>query len=84
VLTYQMLSGQLPYGLQVPRLRSPRDLAGLRYIPLRQHRPDLPAWLDAVLAKALHPQPARRHEALSEFTHAWRPGPRWAEPARRR
>jgi hypothetical protein len=75
VLTYQMLSGQLPYGLQVPRLRSPRDLAGLRYIPLRQHRPDLPAWLDTVLAKALHPQPARRHEALSEFTHALAAGP---------
>ncbi|WP_374432248.1 protein kinase domain-containing protein [Ideonella dechloratans] len=83
VLTYQMLSGQLPYGLQVSRLRSPRDLAGLRYIPLRQHRPDLPAWLDTVLAKALHPQPARRHEALSEFTHALSaPDPRWAEPAR--
>ena len=83
VLTYQMLSGQLPYGLQVPRLRSPRDLAGLRYIPLRQHRPELPAWLDTVLAKALHPQPARRHEALSEFTHALAaPDPRWAEPAR--
>jgi serine/threonine protein phosphatase PrpC len=69
VLTYQMLTGQLPYGVQVTRLRSPGDVRGLRYIPVRQHRPDLPPWLDAVLRRALHPQPERRQEALSEFVH---------------
>jgi serine/threonine protein phosphatase PrpC len=67
VLTYQMLSGHLPYGLQVTQLRTPADLARLRYVPLRSRRPDLPAWLDAVLQRALHPQPHRRQEALSEF-----------------
>lgn len=69
VLCYQMLTGQLPYGLHVTRLRTERDLARLRYIPLREHRPDLPAWLDAVLRRALHPQPLKRQEALSEFIH---------------
>jgi serine/threonine protein kinase len=68
VITYQMLSSQLPYGMQVTQqVRSPADLNRLRYIPLRSHRPDLPAWLDAVLRKALHPQAARRQEVLSEF-----------------
>lgn len=69
VLTYQMLTGQLPYGLQVARLREPADVRRLRCVPLRDHRPDLPAWVDAVLRRALHPEPHRRHEALSEFIH---------------
>lgn len=69
VVTYQMLTGQLPYGLQVTRLRSSADLRTLRYVSVRDLRPDLPPWLDAVLRRALHPQPARRQEALSEFVH---------------
>jgi serine/threonine protein phosphatase PrpC len=69
VLAYQMLTGALPYGLQVPQVRGPRDLHQLQYVPLRTRRPDLPEWLDRVLRKALHPQPARRQQALSEFAH---------------
>jgi len=67
VLTYQMLTGQLPYGLQVTRLRGAHDLGKLDYSAVRTHRPDLPPWLDSVLRQALHPRPARRHEALSAF-----------------
>lgn len=75
-ITYQMLSGQLPYGLQALRVRTPRDLRGLRYLPLRPIRPELPGWLDAVLGKALHTDPARRQEAVSEFAHDLKsPGP---------
>jgi len=69
VLAYQMLTGALPYGLQVPQVRGPRDLHRLQYVPLRTHRPDLPEWLDRVLRKALQPQTARRQQALSEFVH---------------
>ena len=69
VLIYQMLTGALPYGLQVPQVRGPRDLHRLQYVPLRTRRPDLPEWLDRVLRKALQPQPARRQQALSEFLH---------------
>lgn len=75
VLAYQMWTHHLPYGLQVTRLRSPRDLAGLRYTPLREHRPDLPAWLDGVLRRALHPHPHKRPEALSEFIHELKAAP---------
>ncbi|RZT30774.1 bifunctional protein-serine/threonine kinase/phosphatase [Cupriavidus agavae] len=76
VLAYQMLTGHLPYGLQVTQLRSRADLRRLRYVPLRERRPDLPPWVDTVLRKALHPDAARRHEALSEFVEALRaPGP---------
>jgi serine/threonine protein phosphatase PrpC len=71
VLTYQMLAGPsaLPYGLQVTQARTPADLRRLRYVPLRARRPELPAWLDAVLRKALHPDPARRQESVLEFAH---------------
>lgn len=76
VLTYQMLTGQLPYGLQVTQLRDEAGLRRLRYTPLQHHRPDLPAWLDAVLHKALQPQPARRQQAVSELLHDLHaPGP---------
>jgi serine/threonine protein phosphatase PrpC len=78
VLTYQMLTGQLPYGLQVTQIRGPADLNRLRYQPLRHLRPDLPEWLNAVLQKALQPQRAKRQEALSEFMHDLHsPGPQF-------
>lgn len=69
VLSYQMLTGQLPYGLQVTQVRGPGDLHRLRYAPVRTHRPELPAWLDSVLRQALQPQPHKRHEAVSAFVH---------------
>ena len=69
VLTYQMLTGQLPYGLHVVHVRSAADVRRLRYVSVRHLRPDLPLWLDSVLHKALHPDPAQRQEAVSEFLH---------------
>lgn len=64
-----MLTGGLPYGLQVTRVRGVGDLAGLHYASVRSVRRDLPGWIDAVLRQALHPRPARRQEALSAFVH---------------
>ena len=62
----------------MPRLRSPGELRRLRYVSLRARRPDLPPWLDAVLRRALSPQPEKRQEALSEFVHDLRhPGPQY-------
>lgn len=72
VITYQMLTGDLPYALQVPLLRGPGDLAKLHYRPVRDRRQDLPPWIDAVLRQALQPRPARRQEALSAFVHELR------------
>ncbi len=80
VVTYEMLTGRLPYGLQVSRSRSAADLRRLRYVPLRHLRPDLPAWVDAVLRKALQAEPAKRQEAVSELAHDLRrPGHRFVQ-----
>ena len=78
VLTYQMLTGALPYGLDAARVRTPSDLRRLRYLPLRHRRPELPGWLDAVLQKALHPDPGKRQETVSEFVRDLAaPGPQF-------
>jgi len=69
VIAFQMLTGQLPYGLQVTRVRGPGDLHQLHCASVLAVRPQLPPWIDAVLRKALHPQPAKRHQVLSEFMH---------------
>lgn len=83
VLSYQLLAGQLPYGLQVTRVRGVADARRLQYEPLRTHRPDLPAWVDAVLLKALHPQPHQRQEAVSEFVYdLCTPGAAFTQPRR--
>jgi serine/threonine protein phosphatase PrpC len=78
VITFQMLTGQLPYGLHAARVRDARDLNRLQLVSLRALRPDLPDWLEAVLRKALQPRPERRQEALSEFVHDLHaPGPQF-------
>jgi len=68
-IAYQMLTGQLPYGLNASRVRTPQDVRRLRYTPVRHLRPDLPEWVDGVLSKALDPDPLRRQEAASELAH---------------
>lgn len=81
VLAYQMLTAQLPYGLHVSRVRTRADASRLRYVPVRHFRPDLPAWVDAVLQKALHPDPAKRQQAVSELAHDLRaPGQEFLRP----
>ena len=83
VTTYQMLTGRLPYGLQVPQMPGLSDLHKLHYTSVRHLRRELPPWIDAVLRQALHPQPAKRQEALSEFVHDLRnPAPHHLESAR--
>ena len=34
-----------------------------------RRNPEVPAWVDGALEKALHPDPARRYETLSEFIY---------------
>jgi serine/threonine protein kinase len=67
VITYQMLTGALPYGTQVARCRTRAAQNKLRYSSIREHDGGVPAWIDDVLRKALHPDPYKRYEELSEF-----------------
>lgn len=67
VIVYQMLTGHLPYGADVSRIRSRRDARRLRYVSARRFNEQVPEWVDAALRKALHPDPASRYEVASAF-----------------
>lgn len=68
VITYQMLTGKLPYGTMVAKTRTRAAQRKLMYQSALKANQALPTWIDEVLKKALHPSPHRRYDALSEFT----------------
>lgn len=72
VICYQMLTGDLPYGAQIARIRGRSDAWKLRYRPASHDDRAVPVWIDGALRKALHPDPNKRHEDLSEFTYELR------------
>ena len=83
VITYQMLSGKLPYGIDVSKSRTRSAQRKLRYHSVLNDDREIPAWIDAVLRKALHPDPLSRYEALSEFVYDLRhPNPTLLSGAR--
>lgn len=69
VITYQLLTGALPYGNRLPSTLSRSALRKLRYRPASELNPAVPGWMDAAIAKAVSLDPARRYDELSEFTY---------------
>ncbi|WP_431096276.1 protein kinase domain-containing protein [Polaromonas aquatica] len=69
VITYQMLTGKLPYGAEVAKCRTRAAQSKLRYDSVLYEDRDIPAWIDGVLRKAVHPDPAKRYGELSEFLY---------------
>jgi serine/threonine protein kinase len=69
-LTYQMLTGRLPYDVAMARERSEAAQRRMRYRSLAFLRPDVPAWVDEALEKALQPDAFKRFEDADEFVHA--------------
>ena len=72
VITYQMLSGRLPYGAEVAKARTQQAQFKLRYQTVLHEDKEIPAWLDDTLRKALQPNPYKRHSELSEFVYELR------------
>ena len=77
VTVYRMFSVAYPYGeiepFSRPRFGKP--------VSLSRYRPDLPAWLDAVIGKALAVDPTQRFGDVIEFAHELENGAMWAKPA---
>lgn len=67
VITYQMLTGRLPYGAQVAKCKTRSAQRKLRYDSVLDEHREIPAWIDGALRKAVHPDPRKRYEELSEF-----------------
>lgn len=77
VIAYQMLSGRLPYGTEVAGTRTRVQQSNLRYRSVLADDSAIPAWVDEVLQRAVHPLPAKRYAELSEFVYDLRhPNPR--------
>ena len=69
VIVYQMLSSQLPYGVQVARSTNKTSQKKLRYKSLDTDESTLPLWVDETLRKALEIDPYNRYDELSEFMY---------------
>lgn len=72
VMTYEMLSGRLPYGVAVAQSRTRAAQRNLQYESVLHEERDIPVWIDGVLRKAVHPDPLKRYDALSEFVYELR------------
>ncbi|MGP4844021.1 protein kinase domain-containing protein [Marinobacter sp. 1Y8] len=68
VLSYHMLSGVFPYGNQVSRSRTAASQRRLTYRSALDDEREIPAWIDETLRRAVHPDPDKRYQELSEFT----------------
>ena len=68
-ITYQMLTGRLPFGLKIPKIRKKRELQRLRYLSANHELKDLPIWVDRAIEKGLHFDSEKRYQDVLEF--AW-------------
>ncbi|MEO0047937.1 MAG: hypothetical protein RLZZ410_896 [Pseudomonadota bacterium] len=69
VIAYQMLSGRLPYGSNVPKATTIKSQKNLVYTPITSINPRVPVWVDAAIRKALHINPIERYQEVSEFIY---------------
>lgn len=69
VITYQMLTGRLPFGAEVAKATTKAAQRRLTYRSLLDDERDIPAWVDETLRRATHPDPGRRYQELSEFVY---------------
>lgn len=67
IITYQMLTGRLPYGTQIANARTRSQFNKLVYRPASHGNREVPQWVDGTLEKAVHPNPAKRYDSFSEF-----------------
>jgi serine/threonine protein kinase len=67
VIAYEMLSGRLPYGAEIPKCRTRQAQARLVYASVLGDDRAIPAFVDDALARAVHPNPNQRYAELSAF-----------------
>lgn len=65
VTLYRTFTGRWPYG-EIEAFSHPRFG---RPAPLTKHRPDLPAWLDRLLARTVDPDPRARFQDILEVAN---------------
>lgn len=80
VISYEMLTGQLPFGGRLERCKSQRDFLATQYTESYKLNPLVPHWIDGALRKSLRLQEERRHGDVAEFAYELRhPNPKYLE-----
>jgi len=69
VITYQMLAGKFPYGIQVAKTRTRAAQKKLNYLSVLHDDREIPAWVDGALEKGLQTDPSKRYSEISEFIY---------------
>ena len=69
VICYQMLSGRQPYGTRVARATTLASQRKLTYQSVLDAERAIPAWIDGAIRKAVHTNPLKRYDELSEFIY---------------
>lgn len=83
VITYFLLSGEYPYGTNVPKAKTISAQRNLWYNSLLSDDSEIPAWVDDAIRKAVHPLPDRRQEEIFEYIHDLRhPNKQFLDKAR--
>lgn len=67
VITYELLTGKLPYGDAFQKDLKPAQIDKLVYHPSYHYNAMIPVWLDKAIEKAVKINPRLRYELLSEF-----------------
>jgi len=69
IICYQMLSGKTPYGTQVANARTKAAQRNLKYRSISDEKREIPVWIDEAIKKAVHPDPYKRYDTLSELIY---------------
>lgn len=71
VIAYEMLTGRLPYGVEVIKTRTEKQQARLSAMPVNQFdkRSAIPQWADDAIMRAIHISPTKRYQEADEFAY---------------
>lgn len=66
-ITYEMITGKLPYGDALYRATDRASQRKLKYVPVSSHVSNIPDWVDEAIKKAVQVDPINRYEKMSEL-----------------
>lgn len=72
VIAYQLLTGELPYGPRMARARTRSAQWKVKYKSALNAEREIPVWVDGALRRAVHFNPLKRYQEISEFLYDMR------------
>ena len=80
VISYEMLTGELPFDGRLEHCKTQRDFLATTYTHSYKLNPLVPHWIDCALKKGLRLQEERRHGDVAEFVYELQhPNPAYLE-----